>query len=98
MSSRLIVCSEPRGRVGVWGIDPPARVATLVPARAQQQREALEEEEENEAPAAEWCLQFSRDGALVAVDYASDTITLFDMQRYEQLWASEPGVDMVTLC
>jgi len=99
VSSRLIVCSEPRGRVGVWGIDPPARVATLVPARAhQQQREALAEEEEDEEPAAEWCLQFSRDGALVAVDCASDTITLFDMQRYEQIWASEPGVDMVTLC
>ena len=50
-----------------------------------------------EPSGAAWCLQVSRDGYSAAVDGSGEAVALFDMRSCTQIWASEPGIDMVTL-
>ena len=94
--------------MAVWDAYSGSRCGTLRPPRSASTEDGSDDHSRPAARRAEsdahdgvcpaeWCLQASRDGDVVAIDFGGDSIGLFDTGRCRQIWSSHPGVDMVTL-
>ena len=88
---RLVLCAETDARVGVWSVEDGSLRAIIDPQTPD------ESAQQASGQPLEWCLQVSRDGSVCALDLPGDAIALYETTRFERIWTSEPGVDMVAL-